>query len=84
MWQGRNRIGCETVNEPGALVRNDLVTADPGPARDFYAKVCSTSAWTANPDLPDLDFTFLRRPDGHENGGIMGVPDATSSSWATT
>ena len=32
---------------------------------------------------PALDFTFLRRPDGHEIGGIMGVPEAPSSSWGT-
>jgi uncharacterized protein len=37
-----------------------------------------------NRDLPGMDFTFLRRPDGHEIGGIMGVPDAAGSSWATT
>ena len=37
-----------------------------------------------NPDLREFDFTFLRRPDGHEIGGIMGVPDAAASSWATT
>ena len=34
-------------------------------------------------DLPDLDFTFLRRPDGHEVGGIFGLPDAPSSTWVT-
>jgi uncharacterized protein len=38
--------------------------------------------------IPDLDramdFTFLRRPDGHEIGGIMGVAEAPGSSWATT
>jgi predicted enzyme related to lactoylglutathione lyase len=83
LWQGRNRIGAETVNEPGSLVRNDLITASPGPARDFYAKVFDFSL-EGNPDLPDFDFTFLRRPDGHEIGGIMGVPDAPTSSWATT
>ena len=83
LWQGRNRIGCETVNEPGALVRNDLITANPGPARAFYAAVFDFSL-DGNPDLPDFDFTFLRRPDGHEIGGIMGVPDAASSAWATT
>jgi predicted enzyme related to lactoylglutathione lyase len=37
-----------------------------------------------NQDLPGFDFTFLRRPDGHEVGGVMGVPGAPSSSWATT
>jgi predicted enzyme related to lactoylglutathione lyase len=37
-----------------------------------------------NEDLPDFDFTFLRRPDGHEIGGIFGLPEAASSTWATT
>ena len=27
-----------------------------------------------NEDMPEFDFTFLRRPDGHEIGGIMGAP----------
>ncbi len=83
LWEGRGYVGCEVVNEPGSLVRNDLVTPDPEPARAFYAAVFGFTL-DGNPDLPDFDFTFLRRPDGHEIGGIMGVPGAPSSSWATT
>jgi uncharacterized protein len=82
LWQGQAHIGCQVVNEPGALVRNDLVTADPEPARAFYASVFGFTL-DGNPDLPDFDFTFLRRPDGHEIGGIMGVPGAPSA-WSTT
>jgi uncharacterized protein len=82
LWQGRAHLGCEVVNEPGALVRNDLVTANPGPARAFYAEVFGFTL-DGNPDLPDFDFTFLRLPDGHEIGGIMGVPGA-ASAWNTT
>ena len=67
IWQGRDHVGCEVVNEPGALRRNDLVTADPGPARQFYTAVFGFTL-DGNDDLPDLDFTFLRRPDGHEMG----------------
>jgi predicted enzyme related to lactoylglutathione lyase len=37
-----------------------------------------------NEDLPDLDFTFLRRPDGHEVAGVLGAPDAPGSAWGTT
>ena len=33
LWQGRAHTGAQVVNEPGSLVRNDLVTADPEPAR---------------------------------------------------
>jgi uncharacterized protein len=83
LWQGRAHIGAQVVNEPGSLVRNDLVTPTPEPARAFYASVFGFTL-DRNEDLPDFDFTFLRRPDGHEIGGIMGLPSAASSTWATT
>jgi uncharacterized protein len=82
LWEGRAHTGAQVVNEPGALVRNDLVTPDPGPARDFYAAVFDFSL-EGNPQMPRADFTFLRRPDGHEVGGIMGAPGSTSA-WSTT
>jgi predicted enzyme related to lactoylglutathione lyase len=72
LWEGRGHVGCEVVNEPGSLVRNDLVTPDPEPARAFYAAVFDFTL-DVNQDLPGFDFTFLRRPDGHEIGGIMGI-----------
>jgi predicted enzyme related to lactoylglutathione lyase len=81
--EGRGHVGCEVVNEPGSLVRNDLVTSDPEPARAFYAAVFDFTL-DVNQDLPGFDFTFLRRPDGHEIGGIMGIEGAPSSSWSTT
>ncbi len=51
-------------------------------ARAFYVAVFDFSL-DANPDLPGLDFTFLRRPDGHEIGGILGDPAAVTASWRT-
>jgi uncharacterized protein len=83
LWQGRDHVGCQVVNEPGSLVRNDLVTPTPEPARKFYAAVFDFTL-DRNEDMPDLDFTFLRRPDGHEVGGIMGAPGAAASAWNTT
>jgi predicted enzyme related to lactoylglutathione lyase len=82
LWQGRAHTGAQVVNEPGALVRNDLVTPEPAPAREFYAAVFDF-ALEGNPAMPGADFTFLRRPDGHEIGGIMGAPGSTSA-WSTT
>ena len=70
------------MNEPGALVRNDLVTPTPEPARDFYASVFGFTL-EGNKDMPEADFTFLRLPDGHEVGGIFGNPAAPRSTWAT-
>src|SRR4249919_3019642 len=68
LWQGRVHIGAEVVNEPGALLRNDLVTPTPELVRPFYTAVFDFTL-DGNPDLRDWDFTFLRRPDGHEIGG---------------
>ncbi|MGR8011563.1 VOC family protein [Streptomyces hypolithicus] len=83
LWQGGALPGCEIVNEPGSLVRNDLSTPEPGPARDFYTALFGYTL-DGNEDLPGFDFTFLRRPDGHEIGGIFGDPTATASVWQTT
>ncbi|HET6856776.1 MAG TPA: VOC family protein [Streptomyces sp.] len=83
LWQGGTHPGCRLVNEPGTLVRNDLATPDPEPARAFYAEVFDFTL-DGNEDLPGFDFTFLRRPDGHEVGGIFGDPAAASTGWQTT
>jgi predicted enzyme related to lactoylglutathione lyase len=82
LWQGRTHVGARVVNEPNSLVRNDLVTPDPAPAREFYTAIFDFTL-DGNDDLPDMDFTFLRRPDGHEIGGIFGDPSATRSAWDT-
>jgi uncharacterized protein len=71
------------VNEPNCLVRNDLVTDQPEVARRFYTAVFGFTL-DGNPDLPEFDFTFLRRPDGPEIGGIMGLPQGSGTSWSTT
>ncbi|MER7113578.1 VOC family protein [Saccharomonospora azurea] len=82
LWQAGAHLGCELVNEPNTLLRNDLVTPDPQPARDFYAALFDYTL-DSNSDMPDMDFTFLRRPDGHEIGGILGDPSASKSRWGT-
>ncbi|MEV0368454.1 VOC family protein [Streptomyces sp. NPDC050636] len=83
LWQGGTFPGCELVNETCTLVRNDLATPDPEPARRFYAEVFGFTL-DGNEDLPGFDFTFLRRPDGHEIGGVFGDPGAPASRWRTT
>lgn len=83
LWQGRTSPGCRLVNEPDTLVRNDIVTAQPVAARAFYSSVFEFTL-DGNEDLPRFDFTFLRRPDGHEVGGILGLAEAPASTWSTT
>lgn len=52
---------------------HDGCADDADPARDFYVAVFGYTL-DVNPDMPELDFTFL---DGHEIGGIAGDPKAT-------
>jgi predicted enzyme related to lactoylglutathione lyase len=82
LWQAGEFVGARLVNEPSTLMRNDLVTPTPEPARAFYTAVFDFTL-DGNPDLPGADFTYLRRPDGHEIGGIMGDPTAAASRWGT-
>ncbi|POM22297.1 27 kDa antigen Cfp30B [Actinomadura rubteroloni] len=82
LWEGRAHTGAELVNEPGSLVWNELVTADPGAARRFYASVFDHDAEQL-PASDDLDYTTLARPDGHIIGGIHGMPDTPATSWLT-
>lgn len=83
LWQGRDHIGCQLVNEPNTLLRNDLVTADLKAAGDFYASVFDFTLGGADPKMPEVEFRSLLRPDGHDIGGIMRHGDARSSQWTT-
>ena len=39
MWQAKDSIGCEIVNEPGSFCWNELATTDLDAARAFYTQV---------------------------------------------
>ena len=80
--QGVN-IGSEVVGEPGAVLRHDLNTPMPGPAREFYPAVFDL-VLDRDEDQPELDLTPLRRPDGHEVAGVLATPGAPRSVWTTT
>ncbi|MEV0295383.1 VOC family protein [Nocardia sp. NPDC050710] len=79
LWEGRAHIGARIVNEPGAMVWNELVTAEPKAARDFYTSVFE---FTLEP-MAGFDYTVLHRPDERPIGGIQGEPSAPKSAWLT-
>jgi uncharacterized protein len=39
IWQAKDFIGCQRVNEPGGMVWNQVMTRDAARAREFYAAV---------------------------------------------
>ncbi|MFQ6327770.1 VOC family protein [Nocardia sp. CWNU-33] len=79
LWEARVHIGAQVVNEPGAMVWNELVTAKADAARDFYTAVFD---FTLEP-MAGFDYTVLHRPDQRPIGGIQGEPSAPKSAWLT-
>jgi predicted enzyme related to lactoylglutathione lyase len=84
VWQPRAHPGAGLVNEPGALVWNELSTRDPAAAVTFYSSVFG---WTANTmDMGGTDYTEWQL-DGSGIGGMMEmpaeVPAEVPSYWLT-
>lgn len=82
LWEAKDTIGSEVINEHGALTWNELMSKDPAQAADFYAEVLG---WTTQVmAMPDGDYTVFHTPGGDENGiaGAMKSPvEAMPSFW---
>ena len=69
LWQARNRLGAQLVNEPGSWNFSDLLTTDPHTASVFYA---SLFGW----ELDDVGFaTMVRRPGYGDHLAATVDPD---------
>jgi hypothetical protein len=71
VWQPRDHPGAGLVNEPGALVWNELSTRDPAAAVTFYSHVFAWEAETS--DMGGADYTEWRL-GGTTVGGMMERP----------
>jgi predicted enzyme related to lactoylglutathione lyase len=58
LWQARNHIGAQRVNEPGAMCWNECMTYDAAAAREFYTMVFSYRYGGMAHDL----YTLIARP----------------------
>lgn len=74
LWQAKEHIGCEVVNEHGAYTWAELITPDPAAVSGFYADVLGWSAQTMA--MPNGDYTVFSVAGGNENGiaGAMTPP----------
>ena len=61
---------------------SDWEFVDAGPDAGHYTFYAGSSSFSVdgNSDLPELDVTFLRRPDGPEVGGVVA---GARSMWQT-
>lgn len=70
LWEKREHIGAELVNEHGTLVWNELITPDPAEAAEFYAQVLGWRSETAPMD--GFEYTVFH-VDGADPNGIAGA-----------
>ena len=59
LWEARDAIGSEVVNEPGAYTWAELYTGDPAADAPFYAELLGLSVGTEEMG-PDMTMTFLQ------------------------
>jgi len=76
LWQANQHIGAGLVNEPGAVIWNELITDNPA-AVSFYEQVLGVTTTTA--DMGDDKYTMFE-VGGQQVGGTMppqmpGVPN---------
>jgi predicted enzyme related to lactoylglutathione lyase len=78
IWQARQSIGAELVNEVGALTWNDLMSPDIPAASDFYRQLFG---W----DISEIEGAegqyWSITNDGRMNGGIMATPEGGHPVW---
>jgi predicted enzyme related to lactoylglutathione lyase len=82
LWEPRQRLGAALVNEPGALVWNELGTRDPDAAQRFYGDLFG---WTFEPD-EERGYVTIRNRDAR-NGGIRRITPMegdTPAHWLPT
>jgi uncharacterized protein len=74
LWEPRESIGAERVNEPGALTINQLNTSDPRRAQEFYEGVFG---WRFDAVSEDPPYWGIFNGD-RLNGGMM---EQSPSAW---
>jgi uncharacterized protein len=78
IWQPRQSIGAQLVNEVGALCWNDLMTPDIQASSDFYRGLFG---W----DISEIEGAdgqyFSITNNGRLNGGIMPTPEGGHPVW---
>lgn len=78
VWEPGEHIGAGTVNVPGALTWNDLVTTDIDDAERFYGGLFG---WTLEAASDDPPYEVIHLPEGRANGGMLMAAEGTPPAW---
>jgi predicted enzyme related to lactoylglutathione lyase len=72
IWQAGRHTGAELVNEPVSLTWNELLSRDPGGAKDFLRTVFGIEP--DDQDYQGMTYTMLN-VNGNGVGGLMAMPE---------
>jgi uncharacterized protein len=79
LWQAGQHIGASRVNEPGAVIWNELITADPAGSTGFYQQVVGLSA--SDLEMGGQKYTVFET-GGRQVGGTTPPPmPGTPNHW---
>ena len=79
LWQASQHIGATLVNEPGTVIWNELVTADPGEVK-FYADVLGMTA-TSMDMGGGMPYTVFEAAGQQVGGTTPPQVEGTPSHW---
>jgi predicted enzyme related to lactoylglutathione lyase len=78
-WQARNHNGASLVNEPGTVIWNELVAADPPAAARFYEQVLGLSAETVN--MGEGEYTMFQAAGRPVGGTTKPQAEGVPGHW---
>ncbi len=80
VWQPRERIGAERVNDVGCLCMNELATSDMEAARSFYGRLFG---WTIEVSDGTREGPWMVSNGENINGSLFAAPDGAPAHWRT-
>lgn len=80
IWEPRDAIGAQRVNEPGCLTWNELHTPDPAKAIDFYTGLFGWSVEQMDTGEGNPSYAVLRNGE-RSNGGVMDAQEGEPPNW---
>jgi len=79
LWQAKEHIGAELVNEHGTLTWNEIMTADVAKATEFYVELFGWAAETT--DVGPMQYTSFMLGDRPVAGGMSPPVEGIPAYW---
>jgi hypothetical protein len=79
LWQAKEHIGARLVNEPGALIWNELITDEPDASFAFYHEVLGLDSELS--DMGGNPYTLLKVGDDMVAGSMPPPMEGVANHW---